>query len=243
MRKTRLIAVVLVSVISVALAGASTATAAPSGPLNRAPLAECPDLRVGSTGDCVVKLQKRFVVMGVKINTTGRFGEQTKAAVLLFQGANGFEPTGIADHDTLQALSGNLDQAAPKGAAPAGVVPVSGKSSRPTGLVTSHGVKKCSLTTCSYYLSRGATKQLNKVFNNIAFQVVVDTLASVACAAVGTWKLVCETFIAIGTYAIGQRVQKAASADSCLEVRIGRGLIRKFTKSKLAVDNGINCID
>ncbi|HEY6793187.1 MAG TPA: peptidoglycan-binding domain-containing protein [Kineosporiaceae bacterium] len=229
-----MIAVTLAVALMAALPGIGVASAAP----RRVSLAQCPDLRTGSNGGCVVALQQRLGAMGVKIEATGYYGEQTRAAVLLFQGADGFEPTGIADRATLTALDGNLDQAAP-----GGVVPVASGIKGPKGTVTSHGVKECRITTCSYYLTRRGTRQLDRVFNGLAFQAVVNALGSVACATVGTWSVACEALISIGIYLIGATAHDAARGGSCLEIRIGRGLLRKFTESKLTVYDGVNCMD
>ena len=65
------------------------------------------NLKMGSTGEDVEKVQKALEAMGYdlgKWGVDGKFGAATEAAVKAFQAAQGLEVTGIIDEKTIEAL-------------------------------------------------------------------------------------------------------------------------------------------
>lgn len=56
-------------------------------------------VRLGSTGEWVVKLQE-----ALGITADGKFGPRTEAALVAFQDAYGLEPDGVAGRNTYRAL-------------------------------------------------------------------------------------------------------------------------------------------
>lgn len=65
-------------------------------------------LRYGSEGADVVTLQNRLIKLGYLRGTAdGKFGRDTKSALIAFQKANGLKTDGVAGTNTLAALSGD----------------------------------------------------------------------------------------------------------------------------------------
>ena len=68
-------------------------------------------LEVGSRGDDVVKVQKRLIQYGyLKGEADGRYGEDTRRAVRLFQQRNGLSVDGRVGDDTAAALGVTLSK-------------------------------------------------------------------------------------------------------------------------------------
>lgn len=64
-----------------------------------------PTLRKGATGEDVVWLQERLTALGYGCGEIdGKFGTNTRNAVIAFQGANGLKPDGIVGEQTWAAL-------------------------------------------------------------------------------------------------------------------------------------------
>jgi len=61
-------------------------------------------LKVGSTGDQVKALQELLVKAGYKLETDGKFGKQTQAAVIDFQKTQNIQVDGIVGNQTLSVL-------------------------------------------------------------------------------------------------------------------------------------------
>jgi hypothetical protein len=79
--------------------------AAPLAPLTSVtPNTSYPELHSGSKGDQVLWLQEHLASAYPEQQTTGKFGEQTQANLIAFQGARGIPPSGRADAATWQAL-------------------------------------------------------------------------------------------------------------------------------------------
>lgn len=63
------------------------------------------ELKVGSNGDAVIKLQNRLNKLGYSAgNADGDYGNKTKAAIEAFQSRNGLAVTGVADQETQKLL-------------------------------------------------------------------------------------------------------------------------------------------
>ena len=63
------------------------------------------ELRVGSTGSDVTRLQTRLLNLGCSVSEPdGHYGSSTERAVRVFQYANGLPQTGVADVQTLQLI-------------------------------------------------------------------------------------------------------------------------------------------
>ena len=66
------------------------------------------ELKPGSNGDAVIKLQNRLNKLGYSVgNADGDYGNKTKAAVEAFQSRNGLAATGVADQETQALLFSN----------------------------------------------------------------------------------------------------------------------------------------
>ncbi len=77
-------------------------------------------LEVGSRGSNVTKIQKRLIQYGYLDGTAdGRYGEDTRDAVILFQKRNGLTADGRVGPDTAAALGVALSSSAASGAAAA----------------------------------------------------------------------------------------------------------------------------
>jgi hypothetical protein len=72
-------------------------------------LASCPQLRVGSSGPCVRRLQEQLDKDHVRphVRVDGKFGNATEKAVWDFQYSKGLPQDGIAGRQTLRALEGS----------------------------------------------------------------------------------------------------------------------------------------
>lgn len=71
-------------------------------------------VRSGSTGNDVKELQRALMEKGFDPKgTDGKFGANTRAAVIAFQRANGLEPDGVVGKDTRAALFGTSSPAIP----------------------------------------------------------------------------------------------------------------------------------
>lgn len=63
-------------------------------------------LRYGSTGTLVMDLQNRLITLGYLADTAdGKFGTNTRAAVIAFQKANNLSPDGVAGAKTMEKLN------------------------------------------------------------------------------------------------------------------------------------------
>lgn len=69
-------------------------------------------LKLGDTGDDVLRLQNRLYSLGYHIkNITGTFDEHTALALMSYQRASGiFSEYGFADEDTFAALGLNEEE-------------------------------------------------------------------------------------------------------------------------------------
>ncbi len=66
------------------------------------------ELRLGSNGDAVIKLQNRLNKLGYSVgNADGDYGNKTKAAVEAFQSRNRLVASGVADQETQALLFSN----------------------------------------------------------------------------------------------------------------------------------------
>lgn len=65
---------------------------------------DCPDLRQGDQGQCVVELAWLLNLRGAHLHVTGLFGPVTLARVVQFQAARGRAATGVVDQVTKAAL-------------------------------------------------------------------------------------------------------------------------------------------
>src|SRR4030095_17074789 len=71
-----------------------------------------PLLKEGSKGDDVINLQTRLKALGFDPKgIDGKFGEDTRDAVVAFQVSEGLPPDGRADTDTLRALGLTVGEA------------------------------------------------------------------------------------------------------------------------------------
>jgi lysophospholipase L1-like esterase len=82
--------------------------AAPATPTPATPTPATPpgDLREGSTGFAVDKLQRALVDRGAELEVDGKFGPKTRAAVEALQRERGLPVTGVVDARTRAALRG-----------------------------------------------------------------------------------------------------------------------------------------
>ena len=72
------------------------------------------ELRSGSTGEAVRRLQERLTELGYDCGVPdGSFGQGTRSAVIAFQRHNGLDADGIAGEKTLRLLFSDAAQAAP----------------------------------------------------------------------------------------------------------------------------------
>lgn len=75
------------------------------------PVSPLSSVRSGSSGNDVRELQRALKEKGFDPQgTDGKFGANTRKAVIAFQKANGLEPDGIVGKDTLKALFGSAPQ-------------------------------------------------------------------------------------------------------------------------------------
>ena len=75
------------------------------------PVSSISSVRSGSSGNDVRELQLALKAKGFDPQgTDGKFGANTKKAVIAFQKANGLEPDGIVGKDTIKALFGSAPQ-------------------------------------------------------------------------------------------------------------------------------------
>lgn len=78
------------------------------------PVSSISSVRSGSSGSDVRELQLALKAKGFDPQgTDGKFGANTKKAVIAFQKANGLEPDGIVGKDTIKALFGNASPSQP----------------------------------------------------------------------------------------------------------------------------------
>lgn len=98
-----------------------------------------PTLQVGAAGPAVTRLQQALVDHGAALVADGRFGPQTRAAVVAFQLRQGLTPDGIVGPMTWGALGGRPATAAPPTPttaappAPATAAPPAARTDTPTG--------------------------------------------------------------------------------------------------------------
>ncbi len=65
-------------------------------------------LRRGSKGQAVADLQRQLSAIGYTLKVDGDFGPATETALKKFQRNNNFEPTGVSDENTLDAVGRSL---------------------------------------------------------------------------------------------------------------------------------------
>ena len=78
-----------------------------------------PALRIGSSGDAVLRLQQQLQAAGFDPGgVDGQYGQNTKSAVVAFQRSRGLAVDGIAGNATLRAIAGvsSFEPARPPGA-------------------------------------------------------------------------------------------------------------------------------
>jgi len=66
-------------------------------------------LKLGASGSHVVKLQKRWLELGLNLGSAdGKFGPKTETSLKPFQSNQGFLAEGVAGSETLAAFPGNF---------------------------------------------------------------------------------------------------------------------------------------
>lgn len=129
----------------------------------------CPLLNItlssGSKGDSVSRLQSRLLALGYlsrESSVDGNFGNNTAAAVRLFQTAEGLAVTGIADPNTLSLLYSNSAPRLGSTQSPADQTGGSGSSGTGSGNTTAIPDGLAS-TTSSYYEGMNNAQKLEHV--------------------------------------------------------------------------------
>ena len=99
------------------------------------PVSSITSVRSGSSGNDVKELQRALKAKGFDPQgTDGKFGANTRKAVVAFQRANGLEPDGVVGKNTHQALFGSAPQSPPVPAGPVdGFQPAEGQKFKARG--------------------------------------------------------------------------------------------------------------
>lgn len=99
------------------------------------PVRSVSSVRSGATGNEVRELQRALKEKGFDPQgTDGKFGPNTRKAVVAFQRANGLEPDGVVGKNTLAALFGSTRPTPPTPTAPVdGFQPVQGQKFKARG--------------------------------------------------------------------------------------------------------------
>lgn len=102
---------------------------------SRMPVSSITSVRSGSSGNDVKELQRALKAKGFDPQgTDGKFGANTRKAVVAFQRANGLEPDGVVGKNTHQALFGSAPQSPPVPAGPVdGFQPAEGQKFKARG--------------------------------------------------------------------------------------------------------------
>ena len=89
-------------------AGAATSQ---GGPLTLNISTNCPDMQVGSRGECVRALQTELVALGAVIDADGKYGEETAGAVRRIQERYSFRyRDGIAGPESREKIQGHYEE-------------------------------------------------------------------------------------------------------------------------------------
>lgn len=99
------------------------------------PVSSITSVRSGSSGNDVKELQRALKAKGFDPQgTDGKFGANTRKAVVAFQRANGLEPDGVVGKNTHKALFGSAPQSPPVPAGPVdGFQPAEGQKFKARG--------------------------------------------------------------------------------------------------------------
>lgn len=208
-------------------------------------------LSPGSSGPCVKSLQQSLAALGLQLAQDGGYGMQTRLAVLYFQAWDGLAQDGIAGPVTIGALNFAANAPVPAGRGPLPVMPDSDATYSPDG----NGLSTCAGASCSYYLGRSATQNLNNKLNSAGTNLTTGEISTVFCGGVGkVWSAgggpvvgkvagaACGELALANAYAIQQAVQTAVSEGGCFELKIHNygslgGTVPEYTEN-----NGHNCI-
>ncbi|MDQ3900887.1 MAG: peptidoglycan-binding protein [Actinomycetota bacterium] len=146
-----------------------------------------PRLSEGDQGDCVRQLQLALNTVNSDYHLTedGRFGPDTRIAVLDFQGRNHLGADGVVDPSTAIELARQAHEKGSVATPQPGQTDATSASDTPG---SNHGedyLRRCGTITCSEYLSHRATVALDNALEKSDPTLSVDTAAG-ACALVTT---------------------------------------------------------
>jgi hypothetical protein len=203
-------------------------------------LSTCPTMSKGLSGPCVLALKQAIKATGVTVYMDDKYDDQTEAAVRAFQQFHGLPPNGVAGPETIAAYV----QAAtsPPPAAPSSGT-VSGQS--PDGTVGDDFVYACGnlFGTCTLYLGRDSTRQLNTALNDPDVGKDLDYSSWAVCIRIGASSppagVACELIGIWGKAKVQKAAARAVEQHGCIKFKM---LSDPIIPTSVASDNGRNCI-
>jgi peptidoglycan hydrolase-like protein with peptidoglycan-binding domain len=177
-------------------------------------------MSVGSQSDCVKSLQNNLAALGVGIQIDGKFGEQTRKAVVAFQESQGLAPDGIVGpltRDRLDKVANSPEALGPPN-------PVTVGPAQSDGTVLEGGVLDCGnlFGTCSFYIDRPTTKEVAQAFDDQ--EVAIGGAQISVCHRISQGKgarvsLACDVAMLLGGDKVKKTAKAAADGNGCLRVR------------------------
>jgi hypothetical protein len=231
--------VVTVAVLLLALGILSASAAEGTSPAPAVDLNICPPMKRGSTGDCVIALQRKLAERTVFLAVDGHFGPQTEGAVRALQESAGLTIDGIAGPQTVQALLAPPPPPPPPPPSPTGGI----NGPQPTGkIISGLGVLHCGFSTCSFYFSREATHLLASLHDSPAVDIAKQDLCGQLLREDRRAGAACEVLAQLNTHLVERVIDEADEGRGCLRVRFIVTSNHNFIPIRLYNDGGRNCI-